>query len=132
MSTESVSAPTEVTLCFPAASERVRLARVVAATLADEAGFDYDEVEDVRIAVDELCFALLDAGATVGTLDISATSEPGQLRISGTCTFAADARPSDDEANAELTAQILGTVVDEYDIHFAGTTGRFSLRKARS
>lgn len=132
MSAETVATSTEVTLCFPAASERVRLARVVAATLADEAGFDYDEVEDVRIAVDELCFGLLDAGETVGTLDITAVSEPGQLRIEGTCNYTAEARPSDDEANAELTAQILGTVVDEYQIEFAGTTGRFSLRKSRS
>ncbi len=132
MSAETVSAPTEVTLCFPAASERVRLARVVAATLADEAGFDYDEVEDVRIAVDELCFALLDAGEAVGTIDISATSGPGHLTISGSCEFAGEARPSEDETNAELTAQILGTVVDEYEIHFAGATGRFSLRKSRS
>jgi hypothetical protein len=121
-----------VTLCFPATTERVRLARVLAATLADEAGFDYDEVEDVRIAVDELCFALLDAGATLGTFDITATSSPGELHISGVCQFEGQPQPSTDESNAELTAQILGTVVDEYAVEFDGDTGRFSLRKSRS
>lgn len=121
-----------VTLTFPAATDRVRLARVLAATLADEAGFDYDEVEDIRIAVDELCFAVLEAGTTVGTFDISAVSQPGELHITGSCGFADTPRPSDDEANAELTAQILGTVVDEYEIRFEGTTGRFSLRKSRA
>jgi hypothetical protein len=121
-----------VSLCFPAATDRVRLARVLAATLADEAGFDYDEVEDIRIAVDELCFAVLEAGPTVGTFDISAVSQPGELQISGTCDFTDTPRPSADEANAELTAQILGTVVDEYDIQFEGLTGRFSLRKSRA
>ena len=124
--------PSSVTLCFPASSERVRLARVVAATLADEAGFDYDEVEDIRIAVDELCFALLDAGPTTGTLDITATSSPGDLSIVGECRFTATPQPSQDQTNAELTAQILGTVVDEYAIEFEDTSGRFSLRKHSS
>jgi hypothetical protein len=123
---------TGVTLCFPAATERVRLARVLAATLADEAGFDYDEVEDVRIAVDELCFAVLDAGQTVGTFDITAESSPGELTITGICHFEGEARPSTDETNAELTAQILGTVVDSYSVDFDGDIGTFSLRKSRS
>lgn len=121
-----------VTLSIPASTERVRLARVLAATLADEAGFDYDEVEDVRIAVDELCFALLEAAPTVGTLDITAERLPGELRIEGTCAFSAQPIPNPDEANAELTAQILSTVVDEYDVSFDGNTGRFRLRKSRS
>lgn len=121
-----------VTLSFPATSERVRLARVLAATLADEAGFDYDEVEDVRIAVDELCFALLEAGDTLGTFDITAVAAPGDLRISGVCNFVNEPRPSTDETNAELTAQILDTVVDDYTVAFEGGTGRFSLRKTRS
>lgn len=121
-----------VTLSIPASTERVRLARVLAATLADEAGFDYDEVEDVRIAVDELCFALLEAGPTSGMLDITAERTDGELRIEGTCAFSSEPTPSTDEANAELTAQILSTVVDEYDVSFDGTTGRFRLLKTRS
>lgn len=121
-----------VTLSIPASTDRVRLARVLAATLADEAGFDYDEVEDVRIAVDELCFALLEAGPTTGSLDITASRLDGELRIEGACAFTAQPTPSNDEANSELTAQILSTVVDEYDVSFDGTVGRFRLRKSRS
>ncbi|WP_195210389.1 ATP-binding protein [Actinomarinicola tropica] len=121
-----------VTLSIPASTDRVRLARVLAATLADEAGFDYDEVEDVRIAVDELCFALLDAGPTTGTLDLTASRDDGSLRIDGTCSFSAQPTPSTDEASSELTAQILSTVVDEYDVSFDGTVGRFRLVKTRS
>lgn len=121
-----------VTLSIPASTDRVRLARVLAATLADEAGFDYDEVEDVRIAVDELCFALLEAGPPVGTLDITAERGSGELRIEGVCSFSSQPTASTDEANSELTAQILSTVVDEYDVSFDGTNGRFRLRKSRS
>ena len=88
--------------------------------------------EDVKIAVDELCFALLEAAPTVGTLDITAERLPGELRIEGTCAFSSTPSPSTDEANSELTAQILSTVVDEYDVTFNGSTGRFRLRKSRS
>lgn len=121
-----------VTLSFPASTDRVRLARVVAATLADEAGFDYDEVEDVRIAVDELCFALLDAGSAVGNLELTAERVDGELRIVGACAFSDVPVPMDDPAGAELTEQILSTVVDEHEVSFDGTRGRFRLRKNRS
>ena len=86
----------------------------------------------MRIAVDELCFALLEAAPTVGMLDITAERLPGELRIEGACAFSEQPVASTDEANAELTAQILSTVVDEYDVSFNGNTGRFRLRKSRS
>ncbi|MBK5222040.1 MAG: hypothetical protein JJE52_04020 [Acidimicrobiia bacterium] len=121
-----------VTLSFPASTNRVRLARVLAATLADEAGFDYDEVEDIRIAVDELCFLLLEAATPTGTFSITAARQPGDLLIEGSCSFTAEPTLKTDAATAELTAQILSTVVDEYDISFTGTDGRFRLRKSRS
>lgn len=44
-----------VELSFPAAVDLVVLARFTAATVAARAGFDIDEIEDLRLAVDELC-----------------------------------------------------------------------------
>ena len=38
--------------------EFLRLARVTAAGLAGRLGFSFDEVEDLRLAIDELCFGL--------------------------------------------------------------------------
>ena len=37
--------------------EYLRLVRLTAAGLASRLGFTFDEVEDLRIAVDELCFS---------------------------------------------------------------------------
>ena len=54
------------------------------------------------------------------------------LMLLAACAFTAQPTPSTDEANSELTAQILSTVVDEYDVSFDGTVGRFRLRKSRS
>src|SRR5207244_330326 len=49
----------DVRLVVPAAPEYLRLVRLTAAGMASRLGFTFDEVEDLRIAVDELCFHLL-------------------------------------------------------------------------
>ena len=49
----------DVRLVVPAAAEYLRLVRLTAAGMASRLGFTFDEVEDLRIAVDELCFHLL-------------------------------------------------------------------------
>ena len=53
----------EVTLRFPASLEYIRLARLVASGLAAQMNFTLDDIEDLRIAVDELCSALVEAAA---------------------------------------------------------------------
>ena len=49
----------DVWLTVPPFSEFLRTVRLVAADAAGRAGLDYDEVEDFRIAVDELCHLLM-------------------------------------------------------------------------
>jgi len=49
----------DVSLTVPPFSEYLRTVRLVAADAAVRAGLDYDEVEDFRIAVDELCHLLM-------------------------------------------------------------------------
>src|SRR5262245_38272780 len=48
-------------LSVPAAPEFLRAVRMVAADAAARAGLDVDEVEDFRIAVDELTYAAMTA-----------------------------------------------------------------------
>ena len=120
-----------VILRFPASTERVRLARALVATLADEAGFDYDDVQDLRIAVDELCFMLLDSGAPVGMLELTARQQKGMLEVAGTCQFDGIPHEAADDPSTQLTRQILATVIDEYEFRFEGTTGHFFLRKSK-
>ena len=68
-----------VTLSFPADAEYLRLARLAAADAASRAGFDVDEVEDFRIAVDELCHLLM--GGTDHSITVS-------FGVRGACVLA--------------------------------------------
>jgi hypothetical protein len=49
----------DVWLTVPPFSGYLRTVRLVAADAAVRAGLDYDEIEDFRIAVDELCHVLM-------------------------------------------------------------------------
>ena len=51
-----------IELVVPADTRLVRLARLVASGIGSAAGFDVEEIEDLRIAVDEGCSALIEAG----------------------------------------------------------------------
>jgi ATP-dependent DNA ligase len=57
-----------VRLTIPARLPFVRLPRVAMAGLATRAGFTYDEVEDLRLAIGEVCQVLLDGADQDGTL----------------------------------------------------------------
>lgn len=117
-----------VILRFPASSERVRLARTVAAVLGDEAGFDYDEVEDLRIGVDELCFALLERSGSAAVIELTADAQPGEITIEG-IVVGETSSPATADSPSEITRQILATVLDDYELELDGDNPRFRLVK---
>ncbi|MDZ7677718.1 MAG: hypothetical protein U5K29_04130 [Acidimicrobiales bacterium] len=120
-----------VTLRFPASTERVRLARTLVATLGDDLGFDLDEVEDVRIAVDELCFVLLDLCSTGSHIELVGRSDGDKLVVEGSCGVA-DGGSVDVGSLPELTGQILATVVDDYEVGVDGSSAKFRFAKTKS
>jgi hypothetical protein len=125
----------EVRLVVPATPEFLRLARVTATGLASRLGFSYDEVEDLRLAIDELCFALIGSKGRDGTVTLRYAMPEGALEIEGRADFAgagagsaAGAPPS----LSELSKQILNALVDEYDVAVADDgLPSFRLRKKR-
>ena len=118
----------EVKLTMPAVPQLLRVARLTAAGLAGRLGFNFDEIEDVKIAVDELCFALVGTKGHDGDLTVTYRLLPDALEIEGAGVFgpgAAHPVPS------ELSAQILAAVVDEHELTSEGDEMRFRLRKKR-
>ncbi len=125
----------EVRLTMPASPDLLRVARLAAAGLAGFMGLSVDEIEDVKIAVDELCFALVRGQGPGGRLTLTFRIGPDQLVIEGVGTFdpATSTVPGHSAGSdlSELSALILGAVVDEHEIVQDATTPRFRLVKRR-
>ncbi len=104
----------EVRLTVPATTEFLRLARVTATGLASRLGFTYDEVEDLRLAIDELCFALIGSKGRVGTVVLRYGIAAEGLEVVGTGHFEDDGVSG--PALNEFSQQILKALVDEYGV----------------
>ena len=120
----------EIRLSMPAAPQLLRVARLTAAGLAGRMGFSFDEIEDVKIAVDELCFALVGSKGREGTLTLTYLLHGKSLEIRGEGAFAGagDAPPPP----TEWSAQILAAVVDEHELGGEGASMHFRLVKQRN
>jgi serine/threonine-protein kinase RsbW len=103
----------EVRLAVPATAEFLRLARVTAAGLASRLGFTFDEVDDLRLAIDELCFALIGAKGRQGTVQLEYHVLGDGLEVVGTGHFV-DSGP--EPALHDFSEQILDALVDEHDL----------------
>lgn len=105
--------PDVVRLIVPAEARHVRLVRLTAAGVAAGAGFDVDDVEDLRVAVNEL-FALLvdDAESIDDEVEVEYSVDGNSIRVRGhrALEAAAPAAPEPDD----LALDILGVIVDEH------------------
>ena len=110
-----------VRLTVPAALEYVRIVRLTASGVASRLGLDIDEIENLRVAVDELASTVVDAAAP-GDLEITFSSADGELRMEGRAPLA----PGGDVGVDPLSAQILNAVCDKYELRVVDGTARFA------
>jgi hypothetical protein len=128
-----------VELTFPASVDLVVLARFTAATVAARAGFDVDEIEDLRLAVDELC-------VSYGPIELHATVRLHFGRTEGTVRITGEfdgsgARPRDaiigtsDPLSAKraeaFSRQLLAALVDDHGLEQANGRQVAWLQKRR-
>src|SRR6185503_7742133 len=77
-----------VVLSFPCDPTYLRLARLATSDAGSRAGFDFEEIDDIRIAVSELCSAVAtDAG---GSMTLEFRLEDGALVIEGSAPGSTD------------------------------------------
>ena len=121
-----------VELSIPVGADLLVLARFAAATIASRAGFDLEEIDDLRLAVDELCVSLIEEGDH-GRLSIELQRADDLVEIS--CRFnsnnetgRAAHRP---ELSEGLSDRILDALVDEHGKREEGGFERAWLRKRR-
>jgi hypothetical protein len=107
-----------VEISFPADVDFVVIARFAAATVATRASFDIDEIEDLRLAVDELCISFGPLSDSSG-VRVGFDRADNLVRI--TCTFEPAAEwqsePEDTldwKRTDDLSRQLLDALVDAH------------------
>ncbi len=73
-----------VELTLPVHADLIVLARFAAATIASRADFDVEEIEDFRLAVEELCLSVVD-GSSDGRIEIQFLRDEEQVEVA--CAF---------------------------------------------
>jgi hypothetical protein len=119
----------EVRLAVPAMPEFLRLARVTAAGLASRMGFTFDQVEDLRLAIDELCFGLTGARGRSGTVQVRFLLNESALVVEGEGQFEDAHRLTE---LSDLSKVILDALVDEHELTTNEQGPRFRLVKRRA
>jgi serine/threonine-protein kinase RsbW len=102
-----------VELSIPVQADLVVLARLTAATVAARAGFGVEDIEDLRLAVEELCLSLVGT-ARDGRLHLTYECEGNAITVQ--CWYEdADGRVGMPATGADdLSLRILDALVDEH------------------
>jgi hypothetical protein len=122
-----------VELVIPVNADLVVLARMTAATVGSRANFDVEEIEDLRLAVNELCISLVQ-GSTDGRLELRFTRTDDAVEVA--CTYlpvpSSQSEWHLEEALKGLSARILDALVDDHGVDDGGGNRRAWLRKQRA
>jgi serine/threonine-protein kinase RsbW len=119
----------DVTVSVPARPEFVHILRSVIASVAARADLTYDQIDDLRLAVDEACAQLLAVPGLPGSLRLVVRSlDDGGLEIVASIDVDNAVWPP---AGAErtLTWQVLSALADE--ARFEQTDGHPALRMTK-
>lgn len=119
-----------VELSVPATTDMLRLVRMTASGLASRIGLSFDEVDDLRLALDEICHALIGAGRP-GMLHLAYGVDANGIEVEGSLEGANGYVPPDPQLSA-MGSRLLASLVDAHEVR--GESGRASvwLRKERA
>ena len=83
-STEDLTGPVDLTV--PARSEHLRVLRLVATSVGASLDLDVDQLDDLRIAIDDLCSMLIEDAPEEARLHLSLQGRRGHLAAEGSVT----------------------------------------------
>ena len=126
---DHAEAADSVTLSFPLQPDLLYLGRMTAAAVATRAGFGFDQVEDLRLAIDELCITIAGEEESDGRLNLLFEWTSDSIKVVGTLVaagvdLAEVSRSAPTSAVGptprELSERILDALVDEHGMDNAG------------
>jgi hypothetical protein len=125
-----------VEILFPGNVDFIVLARFTAATVAARANFDIDEIEDLRLAVDELCISF---GPVSDNRSLQIEFDRAASLVKIKCTFEPNDRSGDQPVDSDggvdwkrtddLSRQLLDALVDRHGREEANGTSCAWLEK---
>lgn len=118
--------PGRIELSLPPDSRYMRLARLMASGVATTCGLPLEEVEDFRIAVDELCATLIEIGDG-DPVRLAFDFTVDAVVVEGRTSARADGGIDEDRLN--LSRQILDVVTDGHELRHEGGSVAFTARK---
>ena len=122
--TSAVGALADARLILPAQPRSLRLARLAASSLAADLDWSVDDIDDLRIAVDELCAAVIATAPETAVLEVAFHREGDTLIIEGQCEGGESVVALDPFAR-----EMLELTTEGFDVEGEGSTRRFRLRK---
>jgi hypothetical protein len=123
-----------VELSLPARPELLFLVRMTAAAVASRADFGYDQIEDLRLAIDELALTICGDEPQDGRLQLLFKWSDAAIEVVGVYEpDGGEGRPELAVAQPanELSARILDALVDEHGADAVGGCPRAWLRMRR-
>ncbi len=105
-----------VELVLPVRPELWALARITASAIAARLDFSVDQLEDLRLSIDELCTSCAVQASARSRLHLDYRSDEGSVSVVCSVFPVLDARNEEDLQSLELSARILEALVDEHAI----------------
>jgi len=134
-SDEPLTARDRVELSLPARPDLLFLVRMTAAAVASRADFGYDQIEDLRLAIDELAVTIYGNAGGDGRLQLLFQWSEDTVEVVGLYQRAEGEQGRPDLSVAqpanELSSRILDALVDEHGADVVAGCPRAWLRMRR-
>lgn len=105
-----------ITLTLPARGEYARTVRMTAAELASRMGMSLDDIDDVRIAVEEAFVFTAEHAGDDGEVTFSFIMHPDAIEAEAWALGEACGEPGEDDAEGRYARFILESVCDEFEM----------------
>lgn len=115
------NADTEVVVTAPARPDMVHVLRAVAASLAARLDFPYDDIDDLRISIDEACAQLLGVGGPGTTFTLRLTATEGGVEALVGSDASVESRWPPPDLEDSLTWKVLSGLSDDVSFELLPT-----------